>query len=141
MVTQEQISDLLVNHGFAPPQNRHASYLSHPRQFTAPLAWRYAQAPTPEELGRELFDLAESQALQLGTWLATTDGEIVTRSVEAVIPPYLRPDIELLVEGLKWAARLQQQKGRQFAGSVAVAVLVGSVLLMALSLGGTRSRA
>ncbi len=122
-MTIQQISDFLVHHGFAPPDNQFAYW--RPMQAATPLAWRYNQPPTPEELARELLDMTEFRTLQVGTWLGTADGEIITKAVEMVIPPYLRPDIELLVDGLKLAARLHQQRGQRIARGVALAVLVG----------------
>ncbi len=121
--TEQEIAEFLINQGFMPPPNPYGR--RYAPIYTTSLGWRYAQAPTEDELAQEFLGIAEFRALQLGTWLGTTEGEIITRAVEAVVPVYLRPDIELLVAGLKLAARLQQQEGQRVARGVAVAVLVG----------------
>lgn len=88
------------------------------------------QRPTAEEIGRWLLQDVEFRALELGTWLGTTDGEIIAGAVESFLPPLYRQDVELLVDALKFAADLQQIEGRQVAGawalgSIVVAILVG----------------
>ena len=40
-----------------------------------------------------------------------------------VTPPIYRPDVELLVDGLKFAASIQQREGQKVAGLVALGVL------------------
>jgi hypothetical protein len=135
MTTQQQIAAFLVTQGIAPPADRFASYYLPPTG--ALLAWRYEQTLAPEELARELLGIAEFRALQLGAWLGTADGEIITKAVESVMPPYLRADTELLVAGLKLAARLQRdQKGQRIAEGVALAILVAFVLVALNSRGG-----
>jgi hypothetical protein len=87
-----------------------------------------ARCPNPEQLAQEFLGLAEFRALQLGTWLGTTDGQAITKAVEMVTPPLYRQDIQLLVAALTCAARLQQREGQRLAGVVAlgaVAVAVG----------------
>src|SRR5207248_2691590 len=78
---------------------------------------------SPEEIAEELLALVEFRALGLGTWLGTVEGEVITAAVEQVLPPPYRYDGELLVEGLKLAARLQEREGRRTAGLVALAVI------------------
>src|SRR6266852_4580374 len=75
--------------GSTPPQGRAVSWL--PMRGMPPLGWRYSQPPLPEELAHELLGLAEFRTLQLGTWLDTTDGQIIAKAVEAVVPAYLSP--------------------------------------------------
>ncbi len=117
MTEQWEIEAFLRDHGFAPPTNEYVGWM--PFSGT-PLSWRYLQPPTEAELAAELLEMAEFRALQLGSWLGTTEGEVITKAVEAVLPPYLRADIALLVAGLKLAAQLQQQKGQRVAGGVAL---------------------
>jgi len=88
------------------------------------------QRPTAEEIGGWLLEDAEFRALELGTWLGTTDGEIIASAVERFLPPLYREDVELLIAALRFAATLQQTEGREAAGkwalgSIVVAVLVG----------------
>lgn len=96
------------------------------------------QRPTAEQLGQELFGTAEYRALQLGTWLGTTDGQVIAQAVEMVSPPFYRQDIELLVGGLQHAAKMQQGQGEQVAGRFALAT-VGVFALLLLIAGSSRS--
>lgn len=86
--------------------------------------------PTPEVLGDAIYNNAEFQALRLANWLSTPDGEFFVRAVEAVSPPFYRQDVELLVEALHIAARLQHEEGRHQAGRFALAS-IGAALLFA----------
>ena len=70
--------------------------------------------PTADELAHELLTDAEFEALQLGTWLNTTNGKVISEAVEMVLPPFYRQDAELLVEALQLAANLR--RGRAGAG-------------------------
>jgi hypothetical protein len=117
MTEQWEIEKFLQEHGFAPPMSTYAGWM--PLSNT-PLSWRYIQPPTEAELAAELLEMAEFRALQLGSWLGTTEGEVITKAVESVMPPYLQADIALLVAGLRLAAQLQQQKGQRVAGGVAL---------------------
>ena len=97
------------------------SYISHwPRDPYWPWARYYgigwtqppiAHSTTPGEVARDLLANAEFRALQLGTWLNTPDGELITAAVEAITPPPYREDIELLAEALKLAAQAQRGEG------------------------------
>lgn len=95
-----------------------------------PASYYLMARPEAEDLGRQLLEVAEAEGLKLGTWLGTTDGETFTAAVEMVSPPFFREDVELLVDGLKFAAKLQQEKRQQEAGVVAVASLGLFVLLL-----------
>jgi hypothetical protein len=87
------------------------------------------QRPTTEQLANDLLSVAEFRSLQLGTWLSTTDGQILTKAVEMVAPPFYRQDVELLVDALKLAASMQQRESQQVAGKIALgAVVVGVVI-------------
>ena len=109
MTKQEQIADFL---------NRYVTNLPRSygwyRQSLNPFGgWQ--QRPTIEAVARELLGVAEFRELQLGTWLGTTDGEILTAAVEMVVPMFYVEDVELLVNALKIAAELQHKEGRQRA--------------------------
>jgi hypothetical protein len=87
--------------------------------------------PTVDELAQELLGIAEFRTLQLGTWLGTTDGQVVAEAVEMATPPFYREDVELLVAALQRVAPLQQQEGQQAAGRNALAI-IGTVAVVAL---------
>jgi hypothetical protein len=88
--------------------------------------------PDAEQLAHELLDLADFHALRLGTWLNTTDGEIVAQGVEMVTPPLYRQDVQLLVAALRYAANLQhenaQRAGELALGAIALFGICGLIL-------------
>ena len=94
-------------------------------------AW-HQQLPTVEQFAQDLLADGEFRTLQLGTWLGTTQGEIIETAVGMVVPPFYRPEYELAVDGLKLAARLQQQDGQQVAGKVALSVVAASLITAGL---------
>ena len=96
--------------------------------------------PTPEQLAHELLAIPEYRALQLATWLGTTNGEIIAQAVEMVTPPFYREDVELLVDPLKLAGQLQAQEGRDKAGKIALGVL-GVAALVAIGISGAGGQA
>jgi hypothetical protein len=67
--------------------------------------------PSAEDLANNFLRIAEFRALQLGTWLGTTDGGLIMQAVELVVPMYYVEDVALITEALKLAARTQQQEG------------------------------
>ena len=95
------------------------------------------QRPTAEQLANELLSIAEFRALQLGTWLGTTDGQILTQAVEMVAPPFYRQDVELLVEALKLAASIQQSEGQRVAGKMALGAIGLSLLVAGVFAAGS----
>ena len=96
--------------------------------------WPLPPRPTPNQLADELLKVAEFRTLQLGTWLGTTDGQVIAEAVEMVSPPFYRQDIELLVEALRLAAEMQRTEGRERAGKVAVgAIGVAAVVAIAIA--------
>jgi len=100
------------------------------------------QRPSVEELASELIHDAEFRSLQLGHWLGTTEGEVIATAVETVTPPFFRQDVELLVEGLKLAAQMQQREGEVFAGRVALGTLVvAGIFALAYKEGGSIAKA
>ena len=80
---------------------------------------------TPEQYAQVLLGDAEFRALQLGTWLGTTDGEVISQAVEQIIPPFYRPEYDLMVNGSTLAASLQSQEGQHVAGKVELRVSAG----------------
>ena len=98
--------------------------------------WYLQPRPTAQQLAEELLQVAEFRALRLGTWLGTTDGQIITEAVGMVAPPFYRQDIELLVEALKLAASMQQSEGQDKAGKVALGAIGVAVLALAIGESG-----
>jgi hypothetical protein len=130
-------------------QRRIADYIAgHPllgcyaaaRQPTAPFVWpaspsTWTGAPSQqlasvEELCGELLEDAEFRALALGGALGSTEGQVISEAVSAVIPPEYRAVFDLAVGALTLAAQRQCEQSRRTAGGVALAV-VGAGLLMA----------
>lgn len=91
---------------------------------------RPAERPSVEELAQQLLGIAEFRALQLGTWLGTTDGTVIAEAVELVVPSFYAADVELLVAALQEAASLQQQEGQRAAGQYAFAALLFAVAIV-----------
>lgn len=127
MTKQEQIAAFIDRHITLPRMA--APY----GPYQSPSAYSYEyfshQRPTPEQVGHEIFQLAEFRALQLGGWLGTTDGQVLAAAVEMASPPLYRQDVELLVQGLTYAAQLQQREGQDTAGRLAFGVLVAAALI------------
>jgi len=94
------------------------------------------QRPTAEQLAEELLGFAEIRALQLGTWLGTTDGQVIAEAVEMLTPPLYREDAELLVAALNYAAELQWREGQKIAGRVALGA-IGAALLVGVAIGSS----
>lgn len=101
--------------------------------FGDPMAghWFGQQRPTAAEIGDAWLKDAEFRALQLGTWLNTPDGQMITAAVEAMSPPFYADDEKLLVEALRYAAAHQRQEGLYTAGRNAL-IACGSALAAAL---------
>lgn len=116
-------------------QEQIATYLrAHPRlqpYVQAALgAWPHPALPSfpaAEELAAELLADAGFRALGLGTWLRTTDGQIIAEAVAQVIPPEYEPIFTLTVDALKLAAAKQTIEGRQKAGAIALLAMVGGI--------------
>jgi hypothetical protein len=101
---------------------------------------RWQPLPNVEQFAKDLVADAEFRSLQLGTWLGTTDGEVIETAVGMVIPPIYEPEYDLAVDGLKLAARLLQQQGQQVASKVALSI-VGASLIAAGMVAAGRSAA
>lgn len=95
-----------------------------------PVSWRVAYTrPTPNDLAEQLLETAEFQALRLGTWLDTPDGQLLAEAIEMVSPPFYRADVDLLIEALQIAAKEQQHRGRKnVALGIAALAIVGMLL-------------
>ena len=87
-----------------------------------------------EALAIQFVNDEEFRLLRLGTLLGTTQGDVIVQGVELVAPPFYRQDIELLVDALKLAARMQNKR---IAGRFALAA---AGLAAATWFAGTGSR-
>lgn len=127
MATQPRITEFLVKQVVAdwPRQPLYPVY-----QFTPqyqPYATPKAHGTSPAQLAEYLLASAEFRALRLGTWLQTPDAQLITAAVEAISPPPLNEDIELLVDALTLAAATQHEQNRAWAvlAGIAASVAVG----------------
>ena len=79
-----------------------------------------------EALGAALADDVGFRAIELGTWLTTPDGSLIAESVGQIIPAAYRPEYQLVVDGLKFAADRQRGAGWQRAlGVLAISFGLG----------------
>lgn len=87
-----------------------------------------------QSLRLALADDAGFQALELGTWLNSPDGAFIAEAVGQVLSPAFRPEYQLVVDGLKFAANHQRVAGWQRAvGVVVLTALVGLGLWLSRS--------
>jgi|ERR1035437_5010651 hypothetical protein len=87
-----------------------------------------------QSLGLALADDAGFQALELGTWLNSPDGALIAEAVGQVMSPAFRPEYQLVVDGLKFAANHQRVAGWQRAvGVVVLTALAGLGLWLSRS--------
>lgn len=80
--------------------------------------------PPAQTLASEFFADTEFRALQLGTWLNTTEGQSITDAVARVLPPGYQPMFSIIVEALQIAAARQTGRGRRTAVALAAASLL-----------------
>ena len=140
MTKQEQIATFLDKNITLPRVP--ISYSPWGTAYPWAQAYPYVLPPRPtvEGVANELLGIAEFKALQLGTWLGTTDGTVIAQAVESVTPPFYRQDVELLVAALQQAATIQQQEGQQVAGRFALgAIGVAGAIALAIATSGTGS--
>ena len=121
----EQLAEYLGRH-----------FCSWRRRMTQPYPWMQAEdycnpwerRPSAEDLRDWFVADAEFQALRLGRWLGTPQGELIAAAIEQVSPPFLREDEKLLADGLHLAVQMQIAGKQQEAGKLALGVLVGAGL-------------
>jgi hypothetical protein len=122
-----QIARYVANHSRLRPYALAAVNGGVPWPLLAP------DLPTVEGFAAELLADAEFRALGLGSWLGTPDGQLIADAVGQVIPPTYHEVFGLAVDGLQLAAA-QRVADQRKAGGLALAVVVGSVLIaMALA--------
>jgi hypothetical protein len=76
--------------------------------------------PDAQALGNALAADVGFQALRLGTWLNTPDGNLIASATGQLLPPQYRPEYQFVVEALQFAASKQRTAGWQRAVGVAV---------------------
>jgi hypothetical protein len=94
-----------------------------------PQYWSPSALPSVEELAAAMLQDGEFRALHLGSWLGTTDGQIVSEAVGFAIPLQYGAAYNLAVQGLTLAAEMQRDEGRQKASVFAFLVIAGALLL------------
>lgn len=92
--------------------------------------------PSAEDLADSMLADLGFRSLQLGTWLGTPDGQMLTAAIEAVSPPFYQPDIELLTEALRLAAATQRNVRLTRLAALGTA---GVALLLITSVAGRRT--
>lgn len=117
MTKQDQIANFLNQHVTTFPR------CYGPRRYSLGRDMWNRQRPLAPSIAKEFLGITEFRTLQLGTWLGTTDGEIITQAVEIVVPMFYAEDVALIVEALKLASAMQLQEGRQKAVAGAAATL------------------
>ena len=134
MATPQQVTEFLVEHVVAG-WPRQPLYPAYPAYTLAPQYQQYqppvADGTSPQQLAEYLLASAEFRALRLGTWLQSPDGQLIAEAVEAISPPPLREDIELLVDALTLAAASQQGQSRARAVLAAIFTSVAAGLAFA----------
>jgi hypothetical protein len=128
VATQEEITAFLASYIEGWPPVHYSTAYSLASRFHPPLM---ADMHTAQEIAAHLFADAEFRSLQLGTWLSTPNGELITAAVEAITPPPYRQDIQLLVEAVTLAAKMQQDAGGERAVAAGLVLAFGGALLAA----------
>ena len=127
MTRAEQIAKYLHEQITFPRVSPFGSPVSiHPQSYPV-----YQARPTVEDLASQFLRDSGYQALRLGTWLGTTDGEIIAAAVGLVVPPFFASDAQLIIDGLKLAAAIQQQNGKGTAGRVLASGLAFAAAVVA----------
>jgi|1186.fasta_scaffold26849_2 hypothetical protein len=127
MTKDELLADFLSR--YEVPGIRRVQPYGPYRFLSVPQPYYLQPETSSEAVAENLLAIAEFRALQLGTWLGTTDGQRIAQAVEMVTPPIYRPDVVLLVDGLKLAAEIQQREGQKIAGALALGVVLVAGLL------------
>jgi len=123
---QRQIAEYIARHSLL------SRYTETPLML-GPHTWpssQYQELPTVEQFAQELLRDSEFRALQLGNWLRTPEGEVISQAVSMVIPEAYGPAFNLAIDGLTLAAELQAKEGRQTAERIGVTIGVGLVLAL-----------
>ncbi|MBR7834661.1 hypothetical protein KDL01_15410 [Actinospica durhamensis] len=87
---------------------------------------------TPRQLAGQLLASDRFRALRLGGWLRRPDRPTMRAAVEALSPPPLREDVELLFSALALAAENQRERRR--ATAILVWLLLSALVSLAVVL-------
>lgn len=96
-------------------------------------SYGFYELPDVPTLADGMLADAEFRALELGTWLGTTDGRILADAVGQVIPPSYEPLFTLVVDALRLASQEQAREGRKKAGELALATLALGIVIAVLA--------
>ena len=91
-----------------------------PRSNVAAYEDGYRFRNTAAQYAKQLGSTVEFEALNLGQFFGSPDGQLIRTGVALVFPGYLAGDIDLIVDALMLAARAQARNKR-----IAVAPLIG----------------
>jgi hypothetical protein len=119
MTTPEELAEYLNRH---VPQEWRSGF---PWTSFSP-TWR----PTVEQLSQQWLNDAEFGAFQLGQFLMTPDGELISSAVSLVMPPLAQEDAELVEAALKMAATAKTREQRKAAiimAGVGVVLFAGAI--------------
>lgn len=119
---QDRIGEYIRNHPRLGPY----AATAYARPWPPPTL---PHVPPANQLADEFLQDAEFAALELATWLGTTDGQLIAEAVGQVIPPGYEPVYSLTVDALQIAARRQTEVGRRKAGVLAFTILTGGLLI------------
>ena len=86
----------------------------------SPSRSRYRLRKTAGQYAKQLGSTVEFEALNLGQFFGSPDGQLIRAGVALVFPGYLAGDIDLIVDALTLAAKAQARNKR-----IAVAPLIG----------------
>ncbi|MDA8067522.1 MAG: hypothetical protein M0T77_02780 [Actinomycetota bacterium] len=114
---------------------RHPTFAPYAAAQATPcmgLGYRMAasQLPTPEQIAGAFLDDADFQALRLGSWLGSPDGEFFAQAVALAIPAEYEPIFNLAVASLKLASDTQMRNDRKAAAGFVIAAFVLAAVIV-----------
>jgi hypothetical protein len=125
MATQDEVRQFLEE--FIQDWPRDPTWQGGPFPFRPQPAMAYQTSA--EEIAGQMFEMVGFRALRLGSWLNTSDGELMAAAVGRLAPPPYEIDAKLLVDALKIAATKQRSAEREKAVGIGVVAAIGAVLL------------
>jgi hypothetical protein len=125
VASREEIAEFLED--FIDDWPRDPRWSGYPYSLRPPAAMAYQIAP--DDLATELLETVGFRALNLGSWLNTPDGELITAAIGLLAPPPYDIDMRLLADALKIAATKQRTAQLDKAVGMGVVAAIGAVLL------------